>query len=224
MTIKKAMLAVAERKFHDGQIVTSDVNFVSDAGVIQSIPHIGTGSTVNHRVGNKITGTSIEFRLLIHPPVPSVTHIAPLFTCHMVRIIIFIWKDDTVPVPANILESFDAGNSFISLTSPLDHDLKVKRKVLFDKVFLNNAIQGNTITPTASNLTFTDKPTTYYRKYIPLQKYGPLATVHYSDNSESSNRVNGIYILAISNYDIDGDDIYAKWIVNWKFRYNFVDL
>lgn len=115
---------MAERKYYDNYYEFGPLaaGFISQAGSFLSISEPMQGVTNTNRIGDKVTGSSIQFVLEIWTPALGTTN--PYNTT---RCIGFLWMDDTIPVVADILE--DATHP--TLTT-FEFDKKVKRKILWD--------------------------------------------------------------------------------------------
>ena len=99
------------------------------------------GSGQNNRIGDKVTGTSLEMKYELF-----LSGLATQNPLNTTRVILFIWKDDTTPTVADILED----PTYPSL-SPFNHDKKVKRKILYDKVINQYAIFSTVATQSVAD-------------------------------------------------------------------------
>jgi len=128
----------------------------------------------------------------------------------ILRVIIFIWKDDTAPTTTTIVDPYPGIDSPIM---PLDHDRKVKRKILYDQTHSFYTDQTNSL---CQNSILTR------RFCIPLTrlKMG-MDTINYIGGSTTG--VNNIYLLLISNQSTAAAPV-SSWPVTVITRYNFVDV
>jgi hypothetical protein len=113
---------MAEKKYFD---VSSAANNVTFNGTIASLSDVTQGTTDITRVGDKLTMNSVELKFFAVPGT------ATLYS--VVRLVVFLWRDDTTPTVNDLMQA-GAGTSMLPL-SPLDHDDRAKRKILYDKYF-----------------------------------------------------------------------------------------
>lgn len=190
------MRSVAEHKNHDSVFKKDGTDasaspYVTASGVILDVSTIFIGSSDNARVGDKVTLTSIEVK---HQAYPNL-NIAQA-EIYSYRLTIFIWKDDTTPQLSDIYDTsggFTGTATYLTSLYPLNHDLKVKRKILYDKSFSCLCdIQNNT------QLVNTENGHTIQNIIIPMTKLkNRLNEIHY--NNATSNGVNKVYILLSNN-------------------------
>jgi len=196
---------MAEHKFSDTLIIINTGNPITTAGAITRLTGIAQGITDVTRIGDKVTGLSLEVRFMIEPA--FVTTDARIY---QLRMIIFIWKDETVPTAADIIQSNIVTNQMIS---PLDHDRKVKRKILHDQVYYG---MNNTGTTTIS----TYQPYTNQKIYIPLMNIkNNRNVVNFTDNATPPNAINHIWILLLCPVGAT-----AEWNTTIYTRYNYADV
>jgi len=88
---------------------------------VQTITNVPQGDTDSTRDGDQITLHTIEFRLSI-----KVSTTTPAF----LRIIMFQWKPNTIPVYANIL--FDKHNTSNAPMASYQHDFRQMYNILYD--------------------------------------------------------------------------------------------
>lgn len=215
---KKALRSVAEKKYWDfgsgyrpGVIAETPV---TDAGVFHEITAVPQGQEVIARIGDKTTGSSIEINYTIQSFKGGL--INPISTL-FIRFTIFIWKDDTMPTVPDINENaYAATLGVFAPIAPLNHDRKVKRKILYDKVhtlhtYWNVTDEYSVFVPAITK-----------RFSIPLTKlkYG-LGTINFYAGSEAG--VNKIYLLMQSNVGA-ADAATRAWQVAVYTRYNFIDM
>lgn len=128
---------MAEPKYLDQETNWPDgsnlqINKVPRVRDLSAVPQ---GTTDTDRIGDKLTVTSVEIRGRIYFDWATTPAIMNNYvqSCR-VRLVVFIWKDDTVPIASDIIQSigYNAGNV---CSAPFNHDKKVKRKVICDKTW-----------------------------------------------------------------------------------------
>jgi len=124
-SIRSIIRSTAEHKYWD---IYNPGFLVSETGSISDLSAIAVGNTVTTRVGDKIHVQSHEliFNYFLNVNIATDGIYAPT-----IRLIVFSWKDDTVPIVGDILEAIGSGPT-IRCISPFNHDKKVKRKILLD--------------------------------------------------------------------------------------------
>lgn len=201
--LKQAIKSIAERKFYDNTVIQSPAgNNLNDLGFIYALSDLTQGSGQNQRIGDKCTGNSVEWRGYLYSPgaVTTVPYI-------LIRVIFFIWKDDTTPLLGDILE--DPANPLIS---PFTHDQAVKRKILYDKTWTQF------LDPTTKNTTVPNKNT---KAIIPLSKIKRgLNIVNFQGGTTIA--INHVYFLSVSNTPNGTPN--TEWNFGHSFRYNFIDM
>ena len=202
----KMLKSVAEQKFFDNQFTsTPGSNAINNIGVIGLISNVTQGASKNQRIGDRICLSSLEISFNAYwPGLDQADTAAILWTW---RFIIFVWKDDTTPTLGDILE-----NGNFPTTSPFNHDAKVKRKILYDKVFNQNMLILPDVAAAFQNGSFSRKiiiPSKVWRKY---------SNIYFQ--SATNTAVNHLYFLAVSE-ESDND---RTWNVDWYTRITFVDL
>lgn len=199
--LRQAIKSIAERKFYDNQIgQTSAGNNLNDAGFLYALSDMTQGAGQSQRIGDKCTGSSLEWRGVCFSPALVTT--VPYIT---VRVIIFVWRDDTTPVLADIIE--DVTNPTLS---PLAHDTKIKRKVLFEKTWTQY------LDPTNKTVTI---PNQLVKAVIPLNKM-KYNIVNFQGGTTIA--VNHIYFLSVSNTPNGTPN--TEWNFGHYFRYSFIDM
>lgn len=197
----KVFQSMAEHKYHD----KADLLTPNYSGIITDISAIAQGQTDTTRVGDKVILLSLQFKGVVTVPNPDIgTEIQQI-----IRVIYFIYKDDTTPVVGTIMESTGDPNA---INSPFIHDRQVKRKVLYDKCFTVKSL--GTI---AGGYTALSKPIAV-SAYIPLTKLkNKLNTIHYEGGGTTG--VNKIWMLVIS------DSALSTGACSWRVynRLNYID-
>lgn len=112
----------AEKKYHDTTITISPIiTPLTTLGVMTVLSLVQQGTADDRRIGNNICVHSLECRYTLrHNGTPASTPFIDF------RMIYFIWNDDSIPTITTLMQT---GAVF---TSPYDHDLKIKRKILAD--------------------------------------------------------------------------------------------
>lgn len=180
----------------------------------------GTGNYGN-RIGNRITITSIQLRLVISPYDSNLgDRSSTIITTFILRIIIFTWRDDSEPQLADILSPPTSvalfNEIFYNVMSPLNVDKKVKRKILYDETTTHyNNYDGKNSVDTVC----------YKNIYIPIKKF---RQVYYSNEDEPEQiGVNKIYAWLFSNVtnpDYSQPNMRESWPVYCYWRINYKDI
>lgn len=200
--MKKAIKSIAEHKYFDTQTVYGATSGIFAPGQLNLLTQMPQGASDVTRIGDKTTGLSLEVRMEIHPPFLVAQSV--LFP---MRLLLFIWKDDSAPTAAQILSDPSTAGC---MTSPLNHDYKIKRRILHDQVYWTyNDYTGND--------TGTFNPYVNCKHYFPLNKYGKLNEINFIGGGSSA--INHIYALLTSPTPNA-----ANWGINFYARYNFLDV
>lgn len=227
-SFKRALRSVAEKKYGDTAVnfgsntINAGAPAVTDTALTLGLTPVIAGTTDNNRIGDKVTGTSLEVNYSIYPEepgspgVPAMYDPQPFF---QLRVLIFIWKDDTAPSAADITDqNVGIVAGVLQPMAPLDHDRKVKRKILYDKTHTLVAGVNSGVYPGVSNAT----PMITRRFSIPLTKLrNGLDTINYFGGTTTG--VNNIYLLLNSNVPA-ATSVLRGWTTEVYFRYNFIDM
>jgi len=210
-SFKRNLRRFAEKKYSDS-VVNSQYNvtpYINDSGQIFILTEPIQGNTDFTRIGNKVTGTSLEVNYTIKAEPPDgLTYVPKLVYIH--RVIIFIWKDDTTPTPGDIL---DLPITLNVPYYPLNHDKKVKRKILYDETHTGYC--------DVQFFSGVWQPAITRRFSIPLTKLkNGLDTINFT---ASTTGINQIYVLMINNVPV-GSEATSQWSIVSYYRYNFVDV
>lgn len=209
--LRKALQEVAERKYLD---VTQTNIFGGTplyyTGLVYPMADITQGYTSNQRIGDKCTLTSLQLKIYVRPP-----YFTGNFQRDMIlRIIIFSWKDDTVPGVFDILQppsnTIDVNYNCLK---PLNSERKVMRKLWYDKTF---TFFDDT---QAAGVSAPDGASRVMNIFIPVKK---MNVISFSANA-STVGTNKLYILMINNVTDINPGI-RPWDVRFSSRANFVDL
>lgn len=153
---------------------------VTTIGVLTNVTDIAQGAQSDERIGDKITTCSFGINLTINPSASNAIE-TPLYC----RLLVFIWKDDSTPVLTDIFEDITKG-----WLSFLRYDNKVKRKILYDKIW-SQWVEGAAPTSAMS-------PSKVIKVNLNLSKLKRrLNVVNYQPSS--ANAVNHLYYILISN-------------------------
>lgn len=213
---------MAERKYHDVKSLYNIIPAGPD-NLLWSLTEVPLGSNDTSRVGDQIMLNSIEvtmkltYGLQFLEPFSSVTATNQCKT--EVRVIIFQWKDDALPVKANIVQQ--TTSTMDSIMGPLDHDLKVKRKLLFDKVY---SLDRDVIPISTTNVV--SQPHSNSMKIIKIfmdfkKKSMSRRRVYYQGGSlEGVNKVYALVIGNILSNAITNSNLYVE---SWS-RINYTDM
>jgi len=215
----------AEKKYYDIVFTalpggTGPGSPLSIGGSVFLLTAVPQGLTDQQRIGDKVTGTSLEVNYNISPAAIAVISGYYPAKLWVTRIIIFIWLDDTAPNPSDVtdISTFLSGGLTYPI-APLDHDRKVKRKVLYDKTHTQWCDFTNT---TTGNYTACMLPSITRRFSIPLTKLrGKLDTINFQ--AATTTAVNHIYMLAYSNATVAAAPL-SGWSFDVGMRYNYIDM
>ena len=204
----KMLKSVAEQKYSDEVIhlTPGGLTPLTNAGQFWNMTDIAQGVTKNERIGDRICCSSCEITFNSYYPLAGAPD-----TLWIWRFIVFVWKDDTVPTLGEILE--DTTNPTLS---PFNHDTKVKRKILYDKVF--NQTFANTTRATEGVAVSVQNANISRKIIIPSKMWRRYSSVYYQ--SISGGAVNNVYWLAVSEEGTAAN----TWNMDVYSRINFVDL
>lgn len=223
--IKKIIRQMAEKKHRDtfANWFNNNSNRVAHTGTIISLSDIPQDATDTGRVGDKVTMTSLEIKYSFWSAAANPAATPPELpkSNYILRVIIFIWKDDTTPTLGMILND-DAGATSLEQTvlAPLNHDLKVKRKIIMDETY-----NANVAISDLGQILSSFKPTQQYRRVFDLTKMrGGLNTINFTPTANEG--INKIWMLMVSNADYETvtDPINTTWNIFWRSRVNYVDM
>lgn len=219
--ILSVIRSIAEHKNDDNYFALDTITqlYITAFGRILDLSNPTQGSNGEQRIGDKTTGTSLEFYHTCYPTQSD--KCPPVYTY---RITIFIWKDDTIPEPGDLYDKPGTGsnplNNSVSIWS-FNHDKRVKRKILYDKSFTCHSQQvGNPgIAYTAQNAN------TQQTIRINLSKIKRgLNIINFENGSQAG--INKIYASITNNVDAvkiqDGTLVPYEHYVHG--RYNFIDM
>lgn len=152
------------------------------AGQVDDLSTIVQGDDFNQRVGNEIDVKSIQMRYAIKWKGSE----TPTFTPNIIRVIVFYWKDSSVPAVLDVL-------NVASPLSALNQDKTDLIKIVYDNMYVLNQLYYESGTP--ANGFWADNSTCdkFYKKLNLRYKYnGDVATV--------PNK-NQLYMLYIAETD-----------------------
>lgn len=184
---------------------------ITNTSKIISLTDVAAGTTDSNRIGDKVTGTSVEFRLVSFSPETASVSAKEW----MLRVTIFVWKDDSIPVDNNDIYG-NAGSTGVAANQPsiwpYNHDKSVKRKILADWTFTQFL--------DANSDTFEGCQDPYYtcQKIIPITRLrGRMNTINFQ--AASLTGYNKIYAILTSNQT----EFESTWNVSLWARYNYTD-
>lgn len=216
MNALAAIRSIAEHKYHDfiRQFDNITNPYVTNTSIVEDLCNIPQGNSDVERIGDKVTLTSLELRLVSYPPINVLTQEAFEY-----RVTLFIWKDDTFPSAGDVYQVPGAGGEIQNLPSTWawNHDKKVKRKIIYDKTFSmvtgTNATNIISATPNAFN---------HYKTVIPFNGK-KRNTIHYQ--SGLSTAVNKIYCIVTTS--APSGSVPATVIphnIYYNVRINYIDM
>lgn len=166
---------------------------------------IEQGSSDGQRIGDKVILKSLQIVGRIYFNwAESAWRTTFANTCR-VRIVVFIWRDDTVPdIMADVIDMSTGYTPADACNFFYDADRKAKRKVLWDKTYdvCNNmlcatAADGSTVAQTWWAACGPDSAFNV-KAYIPLTKL-PLAQRTISFSNGTIDGINHIYMFAVAD-------------------------
>lgn len=202
---------MSEHKYNQQQSTVTGA-----ATVVILASNLTQGIGTQFRIGDRVTGTSLEVR--VHW-IMAPASIAPLVQNHVFRFIGWIWKDDSLPTSSDILESDPPApvTNTLSVLRPLNHSKKVKRKLLWDYMWsgcqLQNAAGTEFVAATNNHGTF--------KFSVNLTKYarGGLNRINWQPGG-TTLAVNHIYYLVITSEGVGAGSFSGFSIYS---RYNYID-
>lgn len=214
--IRRLIRGIAEHKYFIFQdnLNANTANNINQGGIVVGISdNVSQGATFEERIGDKITGTSLQMIICATPTALStqITFVIWRFTC-------FIWKDDTTPTIGQIFDT-SITNTFGLPIWCFHPNYKVKYKILCDYIWDNTALNSATVSP----LTVW-KPSFIKRISINLTKVrGGLNVVNFQPASTTG--VNNIwYIVVNSIAGTTGVATNTTWNFSNNWKYGFIDL
>lgn len=188
-------------------------------GSLITLSDIPQGASAENRVGDRVTLTSLQMKVFITPWNDTFNQDMAIGNIlnndFVLRIIIFTWKDSSVPELKDILEIDDhIVHPYWNVSSPLNHGKKVSRKILYDETTTHYyaGVSGQTGFPFGQNVVCMKDI------YIPIKKFRNV------EWSGGGTVVNSIYIFLISNIMQTGESQQAPWPVYIYNRINYKDI
>lgn len=209
---------MAERKYWltTGAYSSLDGSGLTNAGTMLQVTAVQQGTEDVTRIGDKVTGSSLEFRLINYTPETVATD-----GTFMLRVTIFVWKDDTIPTQLDLYGNTGFAGIFSVQPGlwPYNHDKKIKRKILFDRTIVSTNYIKNATTTTQNPGSGSANPYKFYQVVIPLTKIGSLNKIHYV-TGVSTTGVNNIWVALTSNIGASAN----SWETAVIAKYNFIDM
>jgi len=224
-SIKAAVRSMAEKKIMDSYQVFGPgamAGQITVTGQIISLTDVSQGMTDATRIGDKCTGTSLRIRVYSEVPGQNSASSPKIYPDPYMnlRIIVFIWKDDTEPTADQIVDGTTLVNNDIKSLLPLNHDMKIKRKLLMDQNYTASGLV--TIAGNISSINTSYKLPVLIKKDVNLTKLkGGLNTINFQNGTLLG--INKIYMLAIANHTVDETNDFS-WRHIMHFRYTFYDM
>lgn len=215
---------MAEHKYHDTQCFfgRGQTLPLSISGAIICLTNIVQGTTDLTRLGDKCTGTSLEYKFILQCYNGTYLPIdAPARFINM-RVIFFIWKDDVVPFTGDIFQYSYPSGAFLGPISPLNHDRKIKRKILYDKYFRSHCDLANS-TLGGGQFSGVNNHPIIFNGVIPLTRQRNN-TINFVGSSSPAIAINHIYMLVMSDTDDPSGAGDKSWLLQGTHRYNFIDM
>lgn len=203
---------MAEHKY----FITQD-DFTGNTNSLKNVTLVPSGNTQISRIGDIITGTSLEVMMSWQVPQPNQN---PISTTINWRWIGLIWKDDTTPTLATVLDPVVGLSTLFNPLRPLNHDLKVKRKVLWNKIWSSYGwIDFNIIADQYYTTTSNPRGTSQFVVNLTKYQRNKLNRINFLPGSTVG--VNHIYSCIFTS-EPAGNDSYSE--AQSVFKYNFIDM
>jgi len=208
--IQRVVRGLAERKYFETIEVYTGGDAVDWNGTIEVLTLLPQGTTDHSRIGDKCTGTSLEFMWDFKP---SLTNYTTIKAQIMLRIILFIWKDEVVPTPGDLLHLAVVGGTDMAPLAPFHHDKRIARKILWDSgpMPFFFSVQSQIVWQMARA----------GKQVINLVNRGKDRVINFWGGT-SATATNHIYACYITNADQSVSN--TTWQLNAYSRYNFQDL
>jgi len=191
-SLKNKILNMQEKKYFDSASTANPDN----NGHIVSITDIPQGVTDITRVGDKLVVNSIELGYMLYKDPGTIVDSEWSFLIMNVRIIVFVWYDDTNPTVGNILQMGRTGaDAWQNVLSPFEHDKKVKRKILYDK--MHTVAPGMVYNPELVNYISQGRANVMKRIFIDLKSKN-IAKRTINFEAGGTVGVNKIYVLILA--------------------------
>ena len=215
--VKAQLRRLAEQKYNVVQYTALPVTVTPQ--VYPLTDQITDGTTARQRIGDKITVSSIELRGRI-----SIDTVDPTYpNLASVRMVVVKWYDDSTPTYAEVFETIDWDDNPIDplMHAPYNSDLKVKRKVLLDKVYTLNrgvaAVYNSNTNTIVSSLYPEPNTRATFNCYIDLKKKGDkVRNINYG--AGSTDGVGNFFVLVISDVNANGP------VISFNSKVNFTDV
>lgn len=187
----KTLIGVPERKWFN---ITRSVQQADQLGIITNLSTIPQGVGDSERIGDTVSLHSffIRYKITCHPTAP--------LPC-LLRILIFRWTQDDLPVPSNILE--DVAGIQTNCLQPINKNYGKSIHVLYDKL--------HTLSPTGSNAIVSRKKFKHAGYQI---EFNTAATV-----PALTPTSNGTYLMFLT----DANPVNTPF-VSWVNRLTYTDV
>lgn len=214
-SVRKIVAESAEKKIYDYDgAFTPTSNPVDWIGVLKSISDIEQGVTDKQRIGDKATLVRLTCRWRITLPFPEIDFV-PVKN-YTLRVIIFQWKDDTVPLAEDILNATTTIDTNMPVLFNYNHDKKAKFKILRDTT------QDSCWCGEETPLSVFGTSQSYAWEYS-FDKWKQNDKVINYIGTETDG-INKIYILLISNGEVVTEGNNSCWNVYFNSRIKFIDM
>jgi len=208
--IQRVVAGMAEAKYWDlvEQAIVNTASMPYDASPnLYKLTGMAQSFAGNGRIGDRCRGSSLEIKFAIAP-----AYSTSQTTFMTWRFIVFIWKDDTSPLQADLLADLACTYVGGPVLAPLNHERKVKRKLLLDDMFCAQDDHSSGFVKTWN--------TPMIKKYyIPLKKLkNNLNVVNFQ--TASTTGVNHVYLMVVTN----NSSVANGWPYTITTRYNYIDM
>jgi len=215
--LMKSLRKIAEHKqygglFEFGADPAYYATYIDSPGRNLLMTAVPQGIQGDDRIGDKLTGTSLRIKLMVSP---DQAYTGNRNTEHWLRIIVYIWKDDTSPVMSDLLQNYVAAPAGLWPFEAYDPDKKVKSKILLDTVI------GQRASKSSSGIDLSlgaNVPAFREWKFNLTKLRRGLNVINYQQGS-ATVAINHIYMLLKSNIPVLSQSSAWDIAVSSDFRY-----
>lgn len=209
---KSAVRDVLEHKHWDKLVeytTASPTYPLGGAGIITDVTDIPQGVLDADRIGDQITYTSWQLRIMVNAP-DSIAQIPGVF----IRVIGFLWRAGAAFTVGDILQTGNANR--VEIISSYEHHTKPVRKILFDKTvsLFDRGGDNGTLLSRMSNNSWVEK--FYVNLTTTLKKSD--RTLQY-DPAGSTTGFNKLYVLVLTTVPTQA----SAWLISFYSTVMYLD-
>lgn len=212
--LKQLICETAEEKFFDNNYDHDPIipgNYLTCAGNIFVMSNITQGTGLSQRIGNQVCIKTLEVVWRLNYPYYLTSQVAT-----NLRMIIFIWKNDTLPAVANVIVQNPPAPwpRITNYQGLYDWFNKDRVEILYDEL-----LYGYTATGADDFITTAARPLDQKYKFI-----DGINNIIYFDRNLVLRAVNHIYMIVINDIEDDAIGNLTGWLVNVKWRLTYIDM